>query len=120
MGLASEAIASVFGTKLATTTNAAGPLPLPTSLAGTTVKVKDSAGIERLAPLFYVSPQQVNYQIPPGTSPGTATITIISGDSTVSTGEALVRAVAPGLFAANADGQGVAAAVEHRIGRGVA
>ena len=64
MGLASEAIAAAFGTGLATTTSAATTLPLPTQLAGTTVKIKDSAGIERLAPLFFVSPTQVNYQIP--------------------------------------------------------
>ncbi len=113
--LASESIVAAFGTSLATTVEVATSLPLPVSLAGTTVKVKDSAGVERLAPLFFVSPAQVNYQIPQGTATGTATITITSGDGTVSTGTAQIAAVAPGLFTANADGQGVLAAVVLRV-----
>ena len=114
-GLASEAIASGFGTNLATATSGVVTLPLPTQLAGTTIKVKDSAGIERLSPLFYVSPQQVNYQIPPGTATGAATVTITSSNGMVSTGLALIHAVAPSLFAANANGQGVAAAMAQRV-----
>jgi len=113
--LASESIVAAFGLGLATTTQAATTLPLPTSLAGTTVKVKDSAGTERLAPLFFVSPNQVNYQIPPGTAAGTATITITSEAGAVSTGTAQIAAAAPSLFTANASGQGVAAAVALRV-----
>jgi uncharacterized protein (TIGR03437 family) len=51
-------------------TNAAASIPLPGELAGTTVKVRDSAGVERSAPLFFVSPNQINYQLPPGTASG--------------------------------------------------
>ncbi len=114
-GLASEAIAASFGTKLALATHSVTGDPLPSVLAGTSVKVKDSAGIERFAPLFFVSPTQVNYQIPLGTAAGAATITITSGDGTVSTGLAIIKAVAPSLFAANGNGQGVAAAFAVRI-----
>jgi uncharacterized protein (TIGR03437 family) len=114
-GLANEAITASFGAGLATVTQSSTTIPLPTSLAGTTVKVKDSAGIERLAPLFFVSPTQVNYQIPAGTAAGAAIVTIISGDGAVSTGVAIIKAVAPGLFSAEADGQGVAAAVALRV-----
>jgi uncharacterized protein (TIGR03437 family) len=113
--LASESIASAFGSSLATTTLVANTIPLPTSLGGTTIKIKDSAGTERLAPLFFVSPTQVNYQVPPGTVTGTATVTVTSGDGTVSTGTAQIASVAPGLFTANASGQGVAAAVALRV-----
>src|SRR5262245_43404798 len=42
--VAPDSIAAAFGTKLATQTASAASQPLPTSLAGTTVKVKDSAG----------------------------------------------------------------------------
>ncbi len=114
-GVASEAIVASFGLSLATTIQTATTLPLPTELAGTTVKVRDSAGTARLASLFFVAPSQVNYQIPAGTATGTATITITSGDGTVSSGTAEIAAVAPGLFAANANGQGVAAAVALRV-----
>ncbi len=108
--LAAESIVAAFGTGLATTTSAATTIPLPTSLAGTQVSIKDSAGTERLAPLFFVAPNQVNCLIPAGTAQGTAAVTITSGDGTVSTGIIQITAVAPGLFAMNANGQGVPAA----------
>jgi uncharacterized protein (TIGR03437 family) len=114
-GLASESIAVSFGAGLATTTISATTLPLPTRLAGASVKVKDSAGDERLAPLFFVSPKQVTYQIPPGTAMGAAVVTVTSGDGSVSTGSIQITAIAPGLFTANANGQGVAAALALRI-----
>src|SRR5262245_38141360 len=66
--LASESIVAAFGAGLATTTQVAASLPLPTTLAGTTVKVSDSAGATRDAPLFFVAPTQVNYLIPAGTA----------------------------------------------------
>ncbi|MEK7830404.1 MAG: hypothetical protein AAB401_04915, partial [Acidobacteriota bacterium] len=58
--LAPEEIVSAFGIGLATATQVATTLPLPTTLAGTTVKVRDSANVERQAPLFFVAPTQVN------------------------------------------------------------
>lgn len=109
--VAQESIISAFGVKLATTIQAAGTLPLPTSLAGTTVRVRDSAGIERLAPLFFVSAGQVNYLIPAGTASGMATVTITSGDGSISTGMVQVSGVAPGLFTLNQSGQGLPAAL---------
>src|SRR5262249_3619678 len=110
-----ESIAAVFGASLATGVQFATSIPLPTSLAGTTIKIKDSAGAERLAPLFYVSPTQANCQIPPGTVIGQATVKITSGDGSVVTGVTQISPVAPALFSANANGQGVAAAVTLRI-----
>src|SRR5262249_30440716 len=77
-GLAPESMAAAFGSSLATGTAMAATQPLPTSLAGTRLMVKDGAGVFRLAPLFFVSPGQVNYQIPPGVSPGASVITIAS------------------------------------------
>ncbi len=113
--LAAEAIVSAFGANLATATQSATVSPLPTTLAGTTVKIRDGAGTERLSPLFFVSPTQINYQIPAATATGSATITVTSGDGSVSTGATLISTVAPGLFTANASGQGVAAAIALRI-----
>jgi|GEM_PF-2726334 len=119
---ACESIVAAFGTNLATQQMVATDgdphtpgIQLPNSLGGTIVKVKDSAGVERSAPLFFVSPLQVNYQIPPETALGPATVTVTSGYSIVSTGTVQVERVAPGLFAANADGQSVAAAYAVRV-----
>jgi uncharacterized protein (TIGR03437 family) len=113
--LASEAIVAAFGARLAATTASANTVPLPTSLAGTTVSVRDSTGVERLAPLFFVSADQINYLMPPGTANGLTTVTVTSGDGTVSTGRMTIALVAPGLFAANANGQGAPAAVLLRV-----
>jgi uncharacterized protein (TIGR03437 family) len=113
--LASESIVAAFGAGLAISTQAAATLPLPTALGGTTITVRDSAGVERQAPIFFVSPNQVNYQMPPGTTPGQATVTITSRYGDTSTGTVQIAAVAPGLFSANANGQGVAAAAALRV-----
>ncbi len=113
--LASGSIAAAFANGMATATLAANQIPLPTSLAGTSVRVKDSTGTERLASLFFVSPTQINFLVPAETSAGTAIITVISGDGVISTGTVNVTAVAPGLFSANGDGMGVPAAYAVRL-----
>jgi uncharacterized protein (TIGR03437 family) len=113
--LAPAAIIAAFGTNLSAATNSANTTPLPTTLAGTTVTVGDSAGVERLAPLFFVSPNQVNYQMPPETTPGTATITVVTQTGVVSQSTVNIANVAPGLFSANASGQGIAAALALHI-----
>lgn len=109
--LAPESIASAFAPGLAATTDVATAIPLPTSLGDTTVKLKDSVGSERLAPLFFVSPQQINYLIPRGSAIGPAAVTVMNRNQVVATGSLQIDRVAPGLFAANADGRDVAAAV---------
>ncbi len=113
--LASDSIVSAFGTNLATTTQAAPAIPLPTSLAGTTVTVRDNLGVTRLAPLFYVSPTQINYQIPNGTANGVATVLVTSSTGTTFSSTISITSVAPGLFSASSNGQGIAAALAQRI-----
>ena len=113
--LAIDSLVATFGANLATATVAASTLPLPTSLAGTSVKVKDSAGTERLAPLLFVSPGQINYQLPPETVTGTATVTVSSGNVNIATGTVQIALFAPGVFTADASGQGAAAALALRV-----
>lgn len=112
---ASESMAAAFGENLANSTASATALPLPTTLAGTTVKVKDAEGTERDAPLFFVSPGQINYLLPTGTREGVASISVLKGSAIVATGTLPVTSVAPGLFSANSSGAGVAAAVALRV-----
>ncbi|HZS03458.1 MAG TPA: IPT/TIG domain-containing protein [Blastocatellia bacterium] len=114
-GIAQNSINAIFGSGLATSTQMASTIPLPTQLAGTTVKVRDSAGAERLAPLFFVANGQINFLNPDGTATGAATVTVTSGTGAVSTGAIQVVAVAPALFSANASGNGVAAAQALRV-----
>jgi len=80
-------------------------------LAQTSVKVRDSAGAEHTAPLWFVSPGQINYYIPEETALGMATITVVRNSQTVSSGTLQIDRLAPGLFTMNANGQGVSAAL---------
>jgi uncharacterized protein (TIGR03437 family) len=95
---APQSIVSAYGANLAIGTASPPGVTVPTTLDGTVVTVTDSAGVTRLAPLFYVSPTQVNYEIPAGTAPGAATV-IITNQSEVSQTETIqVGNVSPGLF----------------------
>jgi uncharacterized protein (TIGR03437 family) len=60
-------------------------------------------GIERLAALLYVSPTQVNFQVPAGTAPGEATLTL-AGPTGQAALTARVEPVAPGIFEAGTPG----------------
>jgi uncharacterized protein (TIGR03437 family) len=116
--LASDSIVAAFSTAMATTTQSAGATPLPTELAGTRVIVRDSANAEFDAPLFFVSPTQINFQLPPGLANGSATATFLSGFGATSTGIMQIVGVSPGLFSADSSGKGVAAAVVVRVKAG--
>jgi uncharacterized protein (TIGR03437 family) len=109
--LAAGAIASAFGQGLADTATPAGAPPLPTTLGNVTLSVKDSAGVTRPAPLYYAGPTQINYVVPDGTAAGAAGVTVARSGQTVATGTLQVALVAPGLFTANGDGKGAAAAI---------
>lgn len=107
-----KAIVAAFGVDLALSTEVATSLPLPTTLAGTTVKVRDSNGVERPAPLFFVSAGQINYQIPAGTAVGPGTVTIANGNGVGAISTMEIKTIAPSVFSANASGSGPAAAVD--------
>ncbi|MGH9936851.1 MAG: hypothetical protein ACREAM_11435 [Blastocatellia bacterium] len=115
---ASEGIAALFGSGLAGTTLAAASQPLPTTLGGVQVRVRGAAGAELNAPLFFISPTQINFQIPAGLNAGGATISVLRDNLTVGQGALTIETVAPGLFTANASGQGVPAAIVQRVKAG--
>lgn len=100
--VAPDSLVTATGTGLASGSAADGldasEVPYPTDLGGTTVKVKDSAGVELLAQISSVSAKRVKYILPAGTAIGAATVTITAADGTVSLGPVMVEAAAPGLF----------------------
>lgn len=108
--LAAEAIVAAFGQGMSVNTIVANSLPLPTTLDGTSVLVNGTA-----APLFFVSAGQINYLVPATTVTGTANVSVMRSGVEVGKGTFPVEAVAPGLFSANASGQGVAAAIVLRV-----
>jgi uncharacterized protein (TIGR03437 family) len=108
--VAADSIVALFGSDLATSLAVAGTLPLPFTLAGTTVNVRDSLGVTRPAGLFFVSSGQINCVMPAGTAAGTATMTVVAGNAVMSNGTVEVVAAAPGIFTATANGDGPPAA----------
>lgn len=113
--LASDTITSAFGQNLAAATQGVSSGALPTTLAGVQVVVVDSAGAGRPAPLFFVSPSQINFLMPAGLAAGPASVAVINTGAAISLGASRIDAVAPGLFSADASGRGVAAALALRI-----
>lgn len=101
-------IAVLFGSDLTNVSGVASAvaLPLPRTLQNTAVYVNGVA-----APLFFASNGQVNFQVPYSTAPGLATLVVLREDGTAAQGFVNVYPTAPALFAANAAGQGQAAAL---------
>ena len=90
---------SVFGSQLAPVSVSASSVPLPTMLAGTTVTIN---GIP--APLYYVSPTQLNIQIPYEVSLGPS-LTVQNNGAGVNY-ILSVAGTAPAIFTTNAQGTG--------------
>jgi uncharacterized protein (TIGR03437 family) len=86
------------------------------TLGGITVKVRDSRGVDRAAPILYADAGQVNYVMPDGLADGTALVTITTSDGTTSTGSLDIGSVAPKAFMIS---QYVPAAVIVRVRGGV-
>lgn len=85
-------------------------------LNGTVVKVKDGACVERIAPLFFVSPTEVRYLVPAGSAPGTGTVSIYNAEGGQAISAVTIARIAPALFTANGTGEGPAAMSVLRIG----
>jgi uncharacterized protein (TIGR03437 family) len=105
-GVAPGGIVSIFGANLTTQTLVAPDGMLPQTMGGLTVAVGD-----RLLPLFFVSPGQINAQVPDDLAPGDYVMAISpAGASQVRAPFTVVRN-APGLFPVPVDGQTVANAL---------
>ena len=108
---APDGAAAIFVTGIVSTTLVAPSLPLPNSLAGVTVTVTDSQGVSRQAGLYFVSPSQINFDMPTNTAIGLATVTVNNSTGGSASGVILVTSTAPGIFTANQNGLGVAQAL---------
>lgn len=108
---APNGITSLFGAGLARETRSAETATLPTQLSTTRVIVQDVNASQRLAPLFFVSPGQINFLIPSGTANGAAIVLVEVDGLFYADSRVTVTNTAPGLFTANANGAGAPAAV---------
>ena len=91
--LAPGTLASVIGTGFAATAVSASTVPLPTTLSNVSVNVNG-----RPVPLTFANTTQINFQLPVGTQPGTASLTVTNGTQTSAAANFTVAAYAPGVF----------------------
>jgi uncharacterized protein (TIGR03437 family) len=109
--LAPGAIAVAFGTRLAESSLVAESLPLPVSLHGIGVRVLDSQNYLFSAPIFFISPGQINFLIPEQAALGEARIFIFNEDESIAQGNLLITNSAPALFTFTANGKGAPTAL---------
>jgi uncharacterized protein (TIGR03437 family) len=91
--LSPGSLVSLFGTGLAASTASASTVPLPDSIADVLVTF---SGIT--APLQFVSPGQINLQVPWRLEPGITDIVVTVGGHTSAAFGAHVGPVSPGIF----------------------
>lgn len=104
-GVAAGSVVSIFGANLAPATALGPTSPMLQALGTTTVQVGG-----RLAPLFFVSAGQINFQLPADLPPGPQTVTVSSqGMPDVQSSFTVVQD-APGLFPLAVDSQTFAVA----------
>jgi len=112
-GVAPGSIVSIFGLNLAGDTVVAADGMMPQALGGVSVTAGD-----RILPLFFVSPQQINFQLPDDMAEGTQSLTItIAGQVAIKATMNVVR-TAPGVFQV-ADKDDYVAMVVHEDGSAV-
>lgn len=115
--IAPDSIVAGFGPNVASGLALPGSATLPTELGGISIRIRDANGNEQLCPLFFVSQNQINYQIPASVVAGRASISVIntSTNQPVSAGVVNIATIGPGLFTADASGSGAPAAFAIRV-----
>lgn len=101
------AIAAAFGEGFTPTTAAAAALPLPQLLAGVRVFFGPA---QTPCELFYVSPTQINFLVPPDAPLGLQSVAITNAAGVTFRGDVFLSEHAPAVFTRDGTGNGVAAA----------
>ncbi|HTS65577.1 MAG TPA: hypothetical protein VMH28_26325 [Candidatus Acidoferrales bacterium] len=105
-------LVTIFGAKLADSTTSAGSLPLPRKLAGTAVTVGE---LEIDAPLSFVSPGQINAQIPFEVLGDRVPLWVSTAAGKSQPVFVSLTASAPGLFTRSSDGKGAVLALSQNF-----
>jgi uncharacterized protein (TIGR03437 family) len=91
--VAPGSLVSIYGTNLAKETGNATETPLPLTLNGSAVLINGNA-----VPLLFVSPTQINAQVPFEATLGRATVVVKANGHTSAPAAVEVRATAPGIL----------------------
>lgn len=114
LALAPGSIFSIFGDLLSGETVQAEGLPLPSELGATQLRLTVGSQ-NRLAPLFYVSPTQINFLVPFDLPFGGGSLEVLRNGLSSPPFPITLEPLAPALFTANADGKGVPAGYYIRV-----
>ncbi|MDP8978954.1 MAG: hypothetical protein M3O35_00025 [Acidobacteriota bacterium] len=106
--VAPDSWAAVKGDNLAPLLDVAATDPLPVNFDGVTVTIQDSAGTKHVAPIYFISPKQINFLIPSGCALGAAVVTVASSGTNTGRGGVLIDSLAPALFSITGSGAGTA------------
>jgi uncharacterized protein (TIGR03437 family) len=116
--IAPQSIATAFSAGMTRRSEAANRVPLPSILADAKVTLYDALAAERPVRLFFVSPQQINFVVPPGVAPGPARLVLRApgaNGAELTSGTLQIETVAPGLYSADASGRGIATGLVLRV-----
>ena len=108
LALAPGSIFSIFGDLLSGETVQAEELPLPSELGATQLRITVGSQ-NRLAPLFYVSPTQINFLVPFDLPFGGGSLEVLRDGLSSPPFPITLEPLVPALFTANAEGKGVPA-----------
>lgn len=100
--VAPGSIVSIYGESLGADVSVGPNSPLAQTLGGLAVTLQD-----RIIPLYFASPQQINAQLPSDLAEGTYTLTVTTAASQTVTAEFTVARDAPGVFTRPVDGKPV-------------
>ena len=92
-GIAPGSVAAIIGTNLVDRTEQGPAGPLAQTLAGAVLRLGT-----RLLPLFWVSPERIDFQVPSDLEPGSYRVTIQRTGQPEVTSDMLVVRNAPGIF----------------------
>ncbi|MBC7926742.1 MAG: hypothetical protein H7039_13890 [Bryobacteraceae bacterium] len=112
-GLAPDSIATIFTSALATGLEVAANGPQP-NLRGVNAVLRSVTGSETPAPWLYVSQGQGSFVVPAGLSAGDFVLKIQTEDRRMAFPMTIAETM-PGIFTANASGQGAPAAAILRV-----
>jgi uncharacterized protein (TIGR03437 family) len=109
--VAPGSIASIFGSDLASSLAQADSIPLSAAIGDVSVKIN---GVS--APLFFVSPGQINVQVPwnvlpDGVDNGIASVVVTRGQASSVSQSVQIAPVSPAIFTVVSDGIGNAIAI---------
>jgi uncharacterized protein (TIGR03437 family) len=119
LATAAGSLASIFTSTGAKQNYSASAVPLPTSLGGVTLRLGGTLDLSTTAgwvysptgavqaPLLFVGPNQINFQVPPGLAASAPLpVQLTRADGTTSLTTVSLAQASPGLFSLTMNGQG--------------